>query len=321
MRSSLRRSAFFFAATLLHLGLFALLPRERPRLAPKVDDAQLLWIETPSDHQGARSASVTETTSAIRRTETGTGTASATGTETASVAETTTATGPGSATGAEPATSASSAPLPTLFVPDRAGIGLDGPGSYRVSAAREGDAGPPETEAQRLSELTRESIVGPIRAHDLANGGFGGPAVVALQDTARHGLTPNFGRAVFAIEVDALGMVIGVGVEEAPPSDRRQWEEIAAQSRAALVQKRMHLPPGAKGAHIRVEVSSRIQMPSGSSHPVTVTSPVVDGVTKLGSGEKAEDLPAVVKGTFDVSDIGAHPMRVVGARELSENVY
>jgi len=180
-----------------------------------------------------------------------------------------------------------------------------------VSTAKEGQP-PPQTEAQRLSEITRQSIVGPIRAHELQNGGVGGPVVVSLEQTARHGLTPNFGHAIFSINVDALGVVVSVGVEDAS-SDRREWEEIATQSLAALAQKRVHLPPGSKGAQIRVELTSRVQMPSGSTRPVTVQP--------FGAADPSSNTLPVVSGSFDVSDIGAHPLRVVGARELSENIF
>jgi len=108
--------------------------------------------------------------------------------------------------------------------------------------------------------------------------------------------------------------------------DRHAWEDVGKRVLNAMAQKRVHVPPGAKGVAMRIELSSKVTLPSGARHPMTVTSPVVDAARNMANGQfdKGEGMNGglpIVAGSFDLSDIGAHPMRVVGARVLSENVY
>jgi len=93
-----------------------------------------------------------------------------------------------------------------------------------------------------------------------------------------------------------------------------------------MAQKRVRVPPGAKGVAMKIEISSKVTLPSGARHPLEVSSPVVDAARNAAHGQfdKGEGMNGglpIVAGQFDLSDIGAHPMRVVGARVLSENVY
>ncbi len=199
-----------------------------------------------------------------------------------------------------PSASASSGPPASLFVPDQGVIGLTGPGSFSMQTAAAGlDAG---TLAQ-LQERIRHAIQDPLRAHDRAVGALGqGPVVAALEDATRLSPGPSEGNAVFSVRVDASGKVLSLTLEQSS-SDFGSWEDIGRQSERALRKKPLHLPPGSHGLAMRVQVRVKIALPSGASHAVT---------PKVGADEHG----GYVGGGFDVSDIGAHPVRVVGATLL-----
>ncbi|HEY1958380.1 MAG TPA: hypothetical protein VGH28_22340 [Polyangiaceae bacterium] len=196
-------------------------------------------------------------------------------------------------------------------------IGLDGPGSFRMEIAKQIPT-QEETDQDRASRTVAESLRSQSTT-DLTSG----PVAQELERTTRRlDGTPFEGRAVFSVDVDELGLVVNVGVSEASGS-RAAWDEVARAVLNALAQKRLHVPPGAKRVAMQIEISSKVALPSGAQHPMNVESPAVEGLAHAAHGQfdRPADGPAIVSGSFDFSDIGAHPQRVVGARVLAQHAF
>ncbi len=296
----------------VHVAVLALMPPVRTNGSSQPKD-DLAWLEELHENDPvaaghAQAFSMLTTTMGSRRssavspttkTEPPTGTESGTGTEKGTEKESESASG-----------------LPSLLITQD--IGLRGGGSYRMEMARQQ---PSEREIQ--NDNANHTIMDPIRAHEALNGDLtSGPVVAELEHTTRSlAGSPFEGRAIFAVHVDELGLVLSVGVDETS-GDRREWEAVAAHVLNALAQKRLVMPHGAKGMAMRIEVTSKVVLPSGSRAPLHVGSPAVDAVSKMAKGdfEKAGDTPAIIGGSFDLSDIGAHPMRVAAAHVVSETV-
>ena len=177
------------------------------------------------------------------------------------------------------------------------------------------------------NEKLQHAINDPIHERERLNGSLtSGPFAQELERATRADSgSPFEGRALFAISVDEVGLVVNVQVAESS-GDRHAWEDVGKRVLNAMAQKRVRVPPGAKGVAMKIEISSKVTLPSGARHPITVGSPVVDAARNMANGQfdKGEGMNGglpIVAGSFDLSDIGAHPMRVVGARVLSENVY
>ena len=208
-------------------------------------------------------------------------------------------------------------PLPSITGPQS--IGLDGPGSFRMEIARE----QPDPKDE-VAENVKRSIMDPIRAHEAQNGDLtSGPIVAELEHTTRSmPSTPFEGRAVFSIDVDELGLVVHVGVSESS-GERLAWEDVAKGVMNAFAQKRLKVPPGAKHVAMRIEVFSKVTLPSGARHAMNVDSPAAQGLARAAHGQfdRPAESPGIIGGSFDLSDIGAHPMRVVGARVITQQAF
>jgi hypothetical protein len=177
------------------------------------------------------------------------------------------------------------------------------------------------------NERLQHAINDPIHERERLNGSLtSGPFAQELERATRADPgSPFEGRALFSISVDEVGLVVNVQVAESS-GDRHAWEDVGKRVLNAMAQRRVHVRPGAKGVAMQIEISSKVTLPSGARHPLTVSSPAVDAVQNMARGQfdKGEGMNGglpIVAGQFDLSDIGAHPMRVVGARVLSENVY
>jgi hypothetical protein len=295
-----RTPLFFVAALAFHLAVLLALPRVRRAPVSPPQDLTFFEIEAtgtsaPIEHGGTGVATVAV---ASRNGSYATQTR---GRETSAVV----------IPDVQPSASAVTSAMPqSLFLSNPAAIGLSGPGSYRIDVAKQ--PLPPPDDSARLADTVQHAIMDPIHERERLNGTLAdGPVVVALESSTRQlPGSPFEGRAVFAIRIDELGLVVSAQVVESS-SDRRAWDEVAAHTFNALAQKRLRIPPGSKGVAMRVEITSKVVLPSGSRVPITA---------QLGGtpDPTSPSLP-IVSGGFDLSDIGAHPQRVVGARVLSEN--
>ncbi len=194
-----------------------------------------------------------------------------------------------------------------LLVPggDKAAIGLGGGNSYRTQTALAGGAGSAEPSAKQRFDQALNSA---LQARDRELGMLQeAPALIALEDATRASAGPLEGRATFALTFDASGVCTGASVESSS-SDRATWDDIAKKAVAALAQKKVRVPSGAHGLELRVQVESKVVLPSGSHAPIS------------GVGLKSDDKGnAGLGANFDLSDIGAKPSRVVGARTIGSS--
>jgi hypothetical protein len=309
-----RNIAFFVAAALLHAGMIAVLPiaRHAPPKVHAVEEVSVDLVDpvtTTSTSTGPIAESAARTIAA--RGHTGRVT------ETSTIPSTSTSTGTSTS---ESETAVVASPSSSAMPLGPAALGLGGSRSFSMEIAR-------QPLPDDSNENLKHAINDPIHERERLNGSLtSGPFAQELERATRADSgSPFEGRALFAISVDEVGLVVNVQVAESS-GDRHAWEDVGKRVLNAMAQKRVHVPPGAKGVAMKIEISSKVTLPSGARHPLTVSSPVVDAANNMAHGQfdKGEGMNGglpIVAGQFDLSDIGAHPMRVVGARVLSENVY
>jgi hypothetical protein len=126
-----------------------------------------------------------------------------------------------------------------------------------------------------------------------------GTVASAVAEAVRSTDTPQVGRASYEVRLGANGQVLGVRLLRAVGGHADSWERAARLVAARLARSKL-LMTGAytSGAVVIVDVSSVVQLPAG---------PGGSGVVKPGPP------PGTVGGggQFDLSNIGAHPSRVV----------
>jgi hypothetical protein len=154
---------------------------------------------------------------------------------------------------------------------------------------------------QRAAEA-RSRDVGGLRAsldqHDAELGlGSAGPVVSVAHEVLQGAPVPNRSRAVLEVVADAMGRVTAVRAVDVDV-DRTAWDEATRAMFSALLAKKMHVKPGAKGVVVRVSVKVAIELPSG-----TPVGPEFTGRGIL---------------SFDLADIGAVPRKVVHVYTLDE---
>ncbi len=178
------------------------------------------------------------------------------------------------------------------FLVEPNSLGLSGSNSYMLDVAKDSStAREPESAAEVNNRAIRNVFHDPSAIAEVVHG---------LENvTRRLDGSPFEGRATFSIRVDDVGLIVGVTVDEAS-ADRQAWTEVANATFNALAQRRIRIPRGSKGLDVRIEVVSQITLPSGARQGLDI-------------GPRGA--------TFDLSDIGAHPRRVVGAHVISEHVY
>lgn len=117
--------------------------------------------------------------------------------------------------------------------------------------------------------------------------------VASAIGTAVHGSdAPNEGRATFEVRLSPTGQVLGVRVVSASAGATATWERAARTAAQKLTGRSLTMTSAfAAGATVYVDVSSAVVMPDGSK---------TGGISRQGAGA-----------TFDVSNLGAHPRRVV----------
>ncbi len=183
---------------------------------------------------------------------------------------------------------------------------------------------PPISDNEIVRQRVQHSIQDGLRDQEVASGDpVSGPIVHALEEGTRASLAPINGRATFDAVLDAGGVVLSIGTVDST-SNRSDWDTVARTSAATLIGKRLRTSKN--GLVVRIEVTSRVQLPSGSLPGVggdvlkdssgDKSTPHAGQVSVLKMAPKKPDL-VVLEFGFDVSDIGAHPTRVVAAHVTS----
>lgn len=227
---------------------------------------------------------------------------------------------------AEPSVAQDSESAETLTEPEAAGsataepprpglsLGALGVGSNPFLGMKDIGAGepapaPPAASSEapdrtRVAEQRlRQYFIGGMLAHDRATGASrNGAVVAALKDAAMLVASPVNGQAEFVAIVDATGLVTALRPTRVS-SNAEDWRNVAARALKALAKKRLHVPAGAAGLEVRLALSSRIQLPSGSSsvttlHQVPLLSEDGTRLSRLELPKESEKLP-------DANDPGA----------------
>jgi len=226
-------------------------------------------------------------------------------------------------------------------------LGIDGPNRFV-----EAPGGASTWTIHEAEDGVRRSIAESLLKHDRAVGlGAEGPAIAAIEETVVASTASVNGRAVLSLVADALGVVTGVSCID---GDHAHWYGIAADIAKALAKKRLRGVPGGRGVEMRIEVTSREEMPSGrdpgmainvlglpvkkgrgpkSAHmDLLAVNPkiVIDDTGEEGEGPQAEASPVKFPKAhiqlftlfgldYDLVDIAAPARRVVHAHVLEEH--
>jgi hypothetical protein len=210
------------------------------------------------------------------------------------------------------------------------------------------EAVPERNEAPGIEQSVRDAL--QDRDRDLGLGAAG-PIVGVAEAVARASTTPWNSRATFEVVTDATGAVTTVRLIRASEA-WGDWERVASDLRTALRRLALHVPPGAAGVEATLEVTSRLQLPSGhdpdtevtvfgvpvKKAPPTSKQPMRVDILKpdlkivdvapspdLGAPIKLPEKQLVIGVTilglvFDPTDLTPRPLRVVHARITREHV-
>jgi hypothetical protein len=159
-----------------------------------------------------------------------------------------------------------------------AGQGLDTALRAAVGAAVAEDT-------RKKDEFARKHVIPLFTPHDLATGMVpGGELVTLTRDLVRRSLAPMNGRALLQFDTDGAGLVSSVRVLDVS-SDRREWNEVAAEIAAAARTRPLRVPAGASGLAITLEVTSALKtVGGGKANPSTlerVAGAVLDPVDTI----------------------------------------
>jgi hypothetical protein len=119
-----------------------------------------------------------------------------------------------------------------------------------------------------------------------------GTVASAIGTAVRGGDTPNEGKATFEVRLGPNGQVLGVRVVSSSAGPAAAWERAARAAALRLAGRTLTMSSAfAAGATVYVNVSSAMLMPDGSK---------TGGIRPQGAGA-----------SFDVSNLGARPSRIV----------
>lgn len=152
--------------------------------------------------------------------------------------------------------------------------------------------------------------------------GAGGPVLRALEAATYASTAPLNGSASFVLVIDSNGKLVSSMLGKTN-GDREAWARVARQTAQALAQRKLQVPRG-KSVQLSIEVTSRLELPSGADPGVELSA---NGIPlKKGGGPRSTKLdisifpfPAATL-AGDPADIGARPRRMVRAHVLSEEL-
>jgi hypothetical protein len=213
---------------------------------------------------------------------------------------------------------------------------LDG-GAPRGGEQRGGD------ESTNVAPGIEASLRDALHDHDVALGyGSGGPLIGPAEELTRASETPWNSTATFEVSADANGQITAVRLVDVTEG-WGPWQRVAGNLLGALHDRKLRIPARGKGMIVTLQVASKRALPSGASlhyearvgprpspkpgdaPPSAQQVEVLKGASKTEDTNSKDDnavsAPSVidlVTTPFDLSDLGARPMRSVHARVLRE---
>jgi hypothetical protein len=184
-------------------------------------------------------------------------------------------------------------------------LGLDGhfflgPPSEMLPRIRKADARPRADPQKRLENA--------LAADDVQRGLARGNALVGSLSAAAREAGPVRGEAMFRVTVGADGGLLSAELVQGVSAD---WSAALSSFRALAAQKRLRVPPGARGLRVTFSVKAKVQRPSGKE---VDASPVgVPGPSLAPNG-------LVPRADFDLADLAGGGQRMVYARVVAEEV-
>jgi hypothetical protein len=169
-----------------------------------------------------------------------------------------------------------------------------------------------------MSLRAAEALTAAQDAHDRELGlGPEGPLLAALRDELPATTIAKNARGLVEATVDDAGHVVAIAVIDVD-QDRRAWEELARRALEALRGRSLRMPPGATGATMEVEVTSRYVMPSGRDPGVALDVfgvPVHDGDGPRSThiGIVPHPIPRIAPVTLD-DPLAGQPIRLPNTR-------
>jgi hypothetical protein len=162
--------------------------------------------------------------------------------------------------------------------------------------------------AQKRQAFEKKHAALPMySARDIELGMTPGGVLVSLtRDLVRRSLAPDNGRALLQFDTDGKGVIASVRVLDVS-SERAEWVRVADDILAASHGTTLHVPDGASGVALTLEVTSAMK--------------TVDGVS---AGEKsafAKALRAINDPTGTIMDGATHPQRVVATRIVDVQAF
>jgi hypothetical protein len=169
-----------------------------------------------------------------------------------------------------PAAPSETAPPLAGLSADALGIGAHNPFIAALPAAPSAspeEAPPIDNVAPGPQQALRDGI--HERDHDLGLD-VGGPLVAVAEELTRPSATPVDSQAHFEVMADATGHVTSVRLLDASEG-YDAWNELVSSFQGALRDRALQVPSGTRGVAITIEVTSRVQLPSGFDPGVDVS--------------------------------------------------
>lgn len=154
----------------------------------------------------------------------------------------------------------------------------------------------PGSAESRLNESLRAEIADADVHAGLTRGG---PVISALRLATFEVATPNNGTASFLARTDATGLVVSLEPTDVS-SHYAAWQKVARRALGQLKGKRLRVPDGSQGLSVRLEVVSRIQLPSGRDPGLGVSA--LGLPIKKGDGEHSTRID-ILKPSVDLRSI------------------
>jgi hypothetical protein len=126
-------------------------------------------------------------------------------------------------------------------------------------------AGVDTTLAQERADPTRHRLLPIIDPRDIERGLAPGSAIASIaRDLVRRSRAPDVSHALLQFDSDGTGTIAAFRVLDAS-SGRSEWEEVAAKIAAeARTRPPLHVPPGAQGLSVTIDVTSEMRTASGA---------------------------------------------------------